>query len=323
MQRPLILSILIHLTVLTLALVVFPVFKSDPPLPEQPVVVELAELAETSNPPPQAVSRVKPEPVQEQPVPPKPKAIEPVTPPRAEALVPAPVPKPDERVPEPVSVPEPASAPEPSLAPEPPPKRVAQGDGKPLKQDTVRPKNRPKLEAQTDTKVQPPERQSSESSFSSVLQTVEELKRHTSDQEITVNEPTPEVPRPSLEEQVARALGRGSETQHDTGLAISMSEIDSVRRQIGRCWNLPAGAKRAQDLIVAIRVEMNVDGTPRSATIEQRGSLGGDPFYQAAAESALRAVLNPRCHPFRLPPEKYQNWRTMTLVFNPKEMFGS
>jgi hypothetical protein len=30
--------------------------------------------------------------------------------------------------------------------------------------------------------------------------------------------------------------------------------------------------------------------------------------------------LNPRCHPFKLPPEKYDHWRTMTLIFNPKEM---
>lgn len=135
--------------------------------------------------------------------------------------------------------------------------------------------------------------------------------------------PTPETPRPSLEEQVARALGRSSDQSHDSRLDVSMSEIDAVRRQIGRCWNLPAGAKSAENLIVAIRVEMNVDGTPRSATIERQESSAGNPFYQSAAESALRAVLNPRCHPFKLPPEKYQTWRTMTLVFNPKEMFGT
>ncbi|MCP5365391.1 MAG: hypothetical protein H6905_09215 [Hyphomicrobiales bacterium] len=322
MQRPLILSLLIHLTVLILVLVVFPVFDRDSPVIEQPVVVDLVELTETTNPPPPSVSRAEPEP--QPPTPPKRKETEPIEAPKVEKVVPAPVPKPAEQIVEqPASKPEPAPEPKASPAPEPPPKRVAQKDDKPLEQNTMRPKIKPKPEAKASSADEPPERQTQQSDFSSVLKTIEELKRSSKSQEKTVSAPTPETPRPSLEEQVARALGQSSDQPHDSRLDVSMSEIDAVRRQIGRCWNLPAGAKRAEDLIVAIRVEMNVDGTPRSATIERQESVGGNPFYQAAAESALRAVLNPRCHPFKLPPEKYQTWRTMTLVFNPKEMFGT
>jgi len=51
--------------------------------------------------------------------------------------------------------------------------------------------------------------------------------------------------------------------------------------------------------------------------------MQASPSYRVAAESALRAVLNPRCHPFKLPREKYERWKRMTLVFDPKEMFGS
>jgi len=102
-----------------------------------------------------------------------------------------------------------------------------------------------------------------------------------------------------------------------------MSEIEAVRRQIERCWNLPAGAKDADSLIVSIRVEMNIDGTPRTAVVTDQSRMRADPFYRSAAESAVRAVLNPRCHPFTLPREKFSRWKTMTLVFNPKEMFGT
>jgi hypothetical protein len=49
--------------------------------------------------------------------------------------------------------------------------------------------------------------------------------------------------------------------------------------------------------------------------------MKSDPFFRSAAESALRAVLNPRCNPLRLPPEKYEQWQTMTLNFDPREMF--
>ena len=101
---------------------------------------------------------------------------------------------------------------------------------------------------------------------------------------------------------------------------MTASEIDAVRRQIERCWNLPGGGKEAGNLVVSIRVEMNVDGTPRSAVVVNSGQMQGNPYYQAVADSARRAVLNPRCHPFKLPPEKYDHWRAMTLIFNPKEM---
>jgi hypothetical protein len=40
------------------------------------------------------------------------------------------------------------------------------------------------------------------------------------------------------------------------------------------------------------------------------------------AESALRAVLNRHCQPFKLPRDKFDSWKTMKLVFNPKEMLG-
>jgi hypothetical protein len=104
---------------------------------------------------------------------------------------------------------------------------------------------------------------------------------------------------------------------------VTISEIDSVRRQIERCWNLPAGARGAENMVVSIRVEMNIDGTPGVAAVVERERMRGDPSFRAAAESALRAVLNPRCHPFGLPRDKYGSWKTMTLVFDPKEMFGT
>jgi hypothetical protein len=127
----------------------------------------------------------------------------------------------------------------------------------------------------------------------------------------------------SLEARLARTLGTPGPTPYDPSRPMTISEIDAIRRQIERCWNLPAGAKDAENLVVEVAVEMNADGTPRTAAIANQTRMRSDPFYRAAAESALRAVLNPRCHPFKLPPDKYDRWRTMTLVFNPKEMFGT
>ena len=64
---------------------------------------------------------------------------------------------------------------------------------------------------------------------------------------------------------------------------------------------------------------MNPDGTVRSAELlEYRPA--GDPFFQAAADSAKRALLNPRCQPLKLPPDKYDQWQTFTITFDPKDV---
>ncbi len=109
--------------------------------------------------------------------------------------------------------------------------------------------------------------------------------------------------------------------KHIPDQPISISEKDAIRQQIRRCWNLPAGAKDAQDLVIEVSVIMNPDGTVRQATVVDEGRMRSDPFFRAAAESARRAVLNPKCSPLKLPPEKYSQWQRMTLTFNPKDMF--
>jgi outer membrane biosynthesis protein TonB len=44
----------------------------------------------------------------------------------------------------------------------------------------------------------------------------------------------------------------------------------------------------------------------------------GNPAFQAAAESAVRAVR--RCAPYSLPFEKYAAWQNVIVNFDPREM---
>ena len=60
----------------------------------------------------------------------------------------------------------------------------------------------------------------------------------------------------------------------------------------------------------------------RRAAIADTSRMG-DPFFRTAAESALRAVLNPRCNPLKVPPRKYETWKSVTLSFDPRDMFGT
>ena len=109
--------------------------------------------------------------------------------------------------------------------------------------------------------------------------------------------------------------------KYDPTQLLSMSEKDAIRSQFAKCWNVPAGAKDAHELIVVLDVELNRDGSLVKASIASasRSRYLTDSFFRAAADSALRAVH--KCSPLQgLPPEKFDTWREMELTFDPKEM---
>ena len=112
--------------------------------------------------------------------------------------------------------------------------------------------------------------------------------------------------------------------QAPLGENLSISEVDAIRRQIERCWLVPAaiGAKNVEDMVVQISMKLNPDGKLREARIVDRFRMETNLTYKAVAESALRAVRNPRCNKFDLPLKKYDIWKDMVLRFNPSEMVG-
>lgn len=105
------------------------------------------------------------------------------------------------------------------------------------------------------------------------------------------------------------------------GQKMTMSEEDALRRQLEGCWNVPFGAKDAEITSVEIFMVINPDRTLREAKIVDMSRYNSDTFFRALADSALRAVRNPLCSPFQLPPDKYDLWKTTTVNFNPSQMF--
>ncbi len=102
---------------------------------------------------------------------------------------------------------------------------------------------------------------------------------------------------------------------------LSMSEKDAIRSQIAKCWNVPAGAKDAQELVVVLDIELERDGSVLKVELanESKARYSRDSFFRAAADSAIRAVR--QCSPLKdLPVDKYQTWRSLELGFDPKEM---
>jgi len=178
-----------------------------------------------------------------------------------------------------------------------------------VEKPVAKPKPLPKLKVEKPVakpKLRPKPKEAAPDPFASVLKTVEKFRQP---EEKVAAKPTPEIVQ--------------APKRFDVASRLTLSELDAIRSQISRCWNVPVGAMNAEDLIVEIRVHVNPDGTIRKARILDAERMQHDPFFRTAAESAYRAVINPRCSPLRLPPEKYELWKIFTLSFNPKEMLGT
>ena len=99
---------------------------------------------------------------------------------------------------------------------------------------------------------------------------------------------------------------------------LSQSEIDALRTRIQACWSVPAGVSEAKDLIVQVRIQFRPDGSLEAEPILI--NHGSGPYFQVAAEAALRAVR--RCAPYSfLPAAKYEAWKDVEVTFDPREMY--
>jgi colicin import membrane protein len=102
-----------------------------------------------------------------------------------------------------------------------------------------------------------------------------------------------------------------------TSATLSQTEIDALRAQIQACWNPPAGAIEAKELIVKVRLQLRQDGSLSADPMLV--NRGNHPVFQIAAESAMRAIK--RCQPYKLPIHKYEIWRDVEVTFDPRDMF--
>jgi len=283
-------SALLHVAVILIAFFGLPQFRRPLPALAPPIAIEVLTVADVTNPP----KGRKDVPEEKKAEAEKPETRK--TPAPAEEAKPKPVEKEPEK---PKEAEEPKVAAVPKL-PEKLPEKTE--EPKPEPKATVEPTT-PRVKTKPKPKPEPPK----PVDMASVLKNVAKLKK---------DAPVAE------KEQAARPEPRGAPNSI-SDKPLTISELDAIRRQIERCWNVPAGAKDAQEMVVEIHVEMNPDRTVRTYTILNPGRMHSDTFFRSMAESAVRAIL--RCgrdQPLQLPPDKYDTWRSFTLSFNPREMLG-
>lgn len=98
---------------------------------------------------------------------------------------------------------------------------------------------------------------------------------------------------------------------------LTSSERRVLIRQIGKCWNVPVGARDPKELQVDVKIEVNRDRTVKNLIIVELDRMYADSYFRAMAESAKKALSHPDCKYLKLPPEKYDSWKEITLTFDP------
>lgn len=126
-----------------------------------------------------------------------------------------------------------------------------------------------------------------------------------------------------VEEDDSESLAQTQET-YDANKPLAVTEknriLGMITKQIQNCWIVTVGARGAEDLVVEVDVDISRDGRLKFIGFAP-GKYYDDAFSRAAAESARRAILDPRCNPLReIPPmDKYDFWKELTIGFDPKQ----
>ncbi|MFL2918857.1 MAG: hypothetical protein ACJZ2I_11510 [Thalassobaculaceae bacterium] len=285
------LSIGLHTLVILITWFGFPHLRRDPPLLDQIIFVKVADVAEVTNLPPLSENK-KPAPKDKtQPKPPKSKPKAPKTKLNESLKTSQPIPKPIKKTIE--------SNPKPKT-----PKKTAA----PPKVSKPRVKPSPiKPHRKMKQKPKPPQRPV-QKKFNSLLKDLKKTKPDGSER------------KKSLKDRLKEASKSETNKSFNPRKKVTISEIDLVRQQISQCWNITSGARQAEALSVEIEMKMNPDATVRKARVLDSIRMNSDPYYRAAAESALRALSHPDCIPLKFPLDKYKLWKSFIFNFDPKNM---
>lgn len=116
------------------------------------------------------------------------------------------------------------------------------------------------------------------------------------------------------------AASGGSDTIAPTGPPLNAGEIGDVRSAIGGKWSLGTVSSDAMRTTIVVRVTFDQSGKPTDIKlIESDGPTpeATNTAFSAAKSAIVRAY---REGGIPLPPDKYETWKVLDLVFDPNGM---
>ena len=136
------------------------------------------------------------------------------------------------------------------------------------------------------------------------------------------NEKSNNTPEENVEEE---DKNNSKNTENSESMILSISEIDLLRQQLSSCWNAPAGAEieRGMKVSISAKVRQNMRVFENSVRIVDTNISKSSTVYGPITESAMRTLLNPDCIPLKLPEDKYELWKNLTMKFDYSIMRGN
>ena len=136
---------------------------------------------------------------------------------------------------------------------------------------------------------------------------------------------TPKVDNINEEEKKDIIKKETEEVVEEKGAELSISEIDLVLQQLSRCFIAPAGAEINKSMYVKIsaKIQRNRRVLENSIRIVDTNISKSSTVYGPITESAMRTLLNPDCIPLKLPEDKYELWKNLTMKFDYSIMRGN
>jgi outer membrane biosynthesis protein TonB len=154
-------------------------------------------------------------------------------------------------------------------------------------------------------------------------------------QQASTPAPKPDVPSlpqgptgpgsvPADMKRLADALSLPVEETGESGaarerIAKFTEGVKEFKEQVRRCFKLPTGLPAGQQLQMVIRIALAPSGA--LARDPEMVAAKMSPLGPALRDSAINAVR--QCAPYKLPADKYQDWKVLDIDFSPDQMMGS
>jgi outer membrane biosynthesis protein TonB len=307
MRKSLIASIVLHCSILVMALVVLPSPDAFKIKPQDAVQVDISMISDQSKQQAQSanaekiVPKAAPKPVEEKKVEPAKKVSEEV---KTAVKEPTPPPEPPKEQPK-----KEEPKPEPPKE-EPKPLDQAALDSLLKKVDEPK-KEEPKKQVEAKPVEKPPEKK----------KPVKKTPKFDTDDIAALLNKTDDTEKssPQKKSEVEGAPTKGKKDVQGTDDGLSATIIDALRSRLGECWSVPPGAREA-NITVRVHFELNPDASLSGMPDVVGGT--GDPLFNVTATSVVSAVTGCQFADI-LPPDKYDLWKEVTVNFNPNMMSGT
>lgn len=120
-----------------------------------------------------------------------------------------------------------------------------------------------------------------------------------------------------VNEDVAEEPTEGGGTTRSLGKSLNAAEMNGLANAINRCWDLGAASTAA--LNVSVTLLITLDQASRPIDVELLDSSGKSAEAIATARrAAITAVRDCGRSGLGLPPDKYETWKQIEVVFDPR-----